>query len=280
MSAAQAPAEPPPSPLERRQPWLIALFRWYGRRFLRRHFHAVRIALAGARPPLPDGPLVIALNHPSWWDPMVGIALSERLSGRAHVVPIEAAALGRYAFFERLGFFGIEPGSGRGLERLLQVADQVLPRRDAAFWITPQGHFADVRARPVVLRPGVGHLARRLRNGAILPVALEYPFWSERLPEALVRFGEPIPVEDGASRSVEEWTDAVAHGLARAQDALAEDAISRDPARFETLLSGGGGTAFVYDRWRRLVAWLGGRPYARDHAEVLAQRKHRGGDGD
>ena len=263
------------SPLDRRWHWLIALFRWYGRLFVRKHFHAVRLANEGSRPALPDGPLVIALNHPSWWDPMLGLVLSERFAGRAHVVPIEDAALGRYGFFERLGFFGIEPGTRGGFERLVQVADQVLPRRDAAFWITPQGRFTDVRQRPLTLRPGVGHLARRLQGGAILPVALEYTFWTERLPEALVRFGEPIVVEDGTIRSVDDWTQAVSEALTQTQDALAQDAISRRAAGFETLLVGGSGTAAIYDRWRRLLARLGGRPYARDHADVIAQRQRR-----
>ena len=275
MTTQLTPASHSPSPLDRRWFWLISLFRWYGRRFLRKHFHAVRLARRGSSPTLPDGPLIIALSHPSWWDPMLGIALSERFAERAHVVPIEAAALGRYGFFERLGFFGIEPGSRAGFERLLQVADQVLPRRDVAFWITPQGRFTDVRRRPLELRPGVGHLAQRLRGGAILPVALEYTFWTERTPEALVRFGEPILVDDGSSRSVDAWTEQVALALTQAQDDLAVDAMTRDPAAFETLLEGRSGTAVVYDLWRRGWAMLRGRHYAREHAAVLETRRKR-----
>lgn len=272
---------PPASPLKRRIPWLVGLFTGYVRRFLRRHFHAVRLARRGARPLLPDGPVVVAMSHPSWWDPMVGIALMDRLGNRVHVAPIEARALGRYRFFERLGFFGIEPGTRAGYRRLLQVGDEVLSRKDAALWITPAGRFADVRRRPLALRPGVGHLARRLRGGAILPVALEYTFWSERLPEALVRFGEPIPVADGTTRSAEDWTARIEEALTHAQDHLARDAMSRDPGAFETILSGlhgGGGTTWIYDLWRGLRARLGGRRHSRDHASVLeARAEHEGG---
>ena len=43
--------------------------------------------------------------------------------------------------------------------------------------------------RPVRLRPGLAHLARRVPGATIVPLALEYPFWDERTPEALCRFG-------------------------------------------------------------------------------------------
>ena len=47
--------------------------------------------------------------------------------------------------------------------------------------------FAADRRRPLDLRPGVGH-AVAAGAGLIVPVAVEYPFWNERLPEAVVAF--------------------------------------------------------------------------------------------
>lgn len=266
MSRHEAPSAP--DPLARRWPWLIRSFQWYGRRFVRRSFHAVRLARQGAKLELPDGPLILALSHPSWWDPMMGVVLSPLLGDRVHVVPIEDKALQHYRFFERLGFFGIEPGTRAGYERLIQVADGVLGRRDVAFWITPQGRFTDVRQRPLGLRPGVGHLAQRMTGGTILPVALEYCFWTERLPEALVHFGEPIGVADGGSRSVEAWTELVTVGLTRAQDELARAAVERNPDAFHSLLSGGSGVSWIYDAWRRLAAWVRGERFELEHAAV------------
>jgi hypothetical protein len=40
-------------------------------------------------------------------------------------------------------------------------------------------------------------LAVANRGGIVVTLALEYPFWEERLPEALARFGEPILIERG-----------------------------------------------------------------------------------
>lgn len=267
---SSAPPAALPDPLGRRWPWLIRLFRWYVRGYLARHFHAVRLLDAGSGPALPDGPLVVALSHPGWWDPLLGVLLSELFGERDHVAPIEAAALAQYRFFERLGFFGLAPGSRAGYQVLLGVAAQVLARPTGVLWITPQGHFADVRQRPLALRPGVGHVLAQARGASLLPVALEYCFWNERLPEALVAIGPPLAVADGAQRTPEQWTAATAQALTAAQDELAAAAMTRDPARFATLIAGRAGQGGVYDWWRRLWGRLRGRPVLTDHDQIVA----------
>jgi 1-acyl-sn-glycerol-3-phosphate acyltransferase len=208
---------------------------------------------------------VIVLNHPSWWDPLVGAVLAELLPGREHYVPIEAAALARYRIFERLGFFAVQPGTRAGAREFLCTGAAVLARPNAALWVTAQGEFTDPRQRPVRLRAGVGHLLRRLAGAVVLPLALEYPFWQERSPEALARFGAPIPVGRGRDRPVEEWMRLLESGLTVAQDALAADALSRDPQAFEVLLGGQAGVGGLYDLWRRLRAWLRGERFQAAH---------------
>jgi 1-acyl-sn-glycerol-3-phosphate acyltransferase len=257
-----APAVP------RISPWLLGWFRWYSARYLRRHFHAVRLSRAG-RPDVPDGrPLIVYLNHAAWWDPLVGLILAERLfPRRATYAPIEAKALGRYRFLERLGLFGIDPDTRSGTLRFLRLSRAILARGDTALWITPEGRFADPRERPVPFRPGLAHLARPLRSGVLLPLALEYPFWEERTPEALARFGESIPVEDGSARSVADWNALLEAHLRATQDALAEQAIRRDEGDFEVLLRGRAGVGGVYDVWRRLRARLRGETFSPQHGE-------------
>ena len=48
------------------------------------------------------------------------------------------------------------------------------------------------------MRPGVAHLLAGCRGVAVLPLALDYPFWHESAPEALVLFGEPIALSGGS----------------------------------------------------------------------------------
>jgi 1-acyl-sn-glycerol-3-phosphate acyltransferase len=258
--------------IARRSPLLINLFTWYARRYVARHFRAVRLAREGAEPVLAQSSLVVVVNHPSWWDPLIGMVLAGRFSGWTHFAPIETAALERYRFFRRLGFFGVDAETLRGRTAFLRTACDLLKRRRAALWIAAQGRFADPRERPADLRSGIGHLARRLGSSIILPLALEYPFWEERCPEALARFGEPIPVERGRERDAAAWTALVEGALVRAQEALARDAVRRNAGAFEVILEGRSGVGGLYDLWRALRARLRGEEFRREHGEELQRR--------
>ena len=81
-------------------------------------------------------------------------------------------------------------------------------RRRHLLAVTPQGRFADVRERPVHFEAGLGHLAARVQRALFVPFAVEYVFWEERLPEILVRFGEPVEVrrEHAAAFEPKYWT--------------------------------------------------------------------------
>ncbi len=173
---------------------------------------------------------------------------------------MDASALSKYRFFERLGFFGVELGSARGARRFLTVSQQVLAQPDSALWIAAEGQLTDPRARPVRLRSGIGHLAIRVRQAVLLPLALEYPFWEERTPEALARFGEEIPAGE-AGLNATDWTTVLETRLQTALDALAADSLARDPARFDVLLGGTASAGGVSDAWRRIKARLGGRRF-------------------
>jgi 1-acyl-sn-glycerol-3-phosphate acyltransferase len=261
MSRDAAPAAMP-----RRVEWRVRAFTSYFRRWMGKNFHAVRLSRAG-RTPQPGGrPVVVILNHPSWWDPLMGMVLSDRLAGYRHYVPIDARALRQYRLFEPLGFFGVEQ-TAEGALAFLKTGTAVLSQANNALWVTVQGGFTDPRQRPVLIRPGVGHLIRRLTGALVVPLAIEYPFWQERYPEALARFGQPLVVNNGKERSVEEWVAQLRTSLTRAMDELAAEAMTRDESRFETLVGGNVGVGGLYDWWRWLVAKLTGRPFSGGHAE-------------
>jgi 1-acyl-sn-glycerol-3-phosphate acyltransferase len=242
----------------------------YCESYLARHFHAVRLSKAQRPDPVAirDKPLIVYFNHPSWWDPLVCMQLAARLfPERRHFGPIDAAALRKHRLFEKLGFFGVEPGTARGARRFLAVSQEILSRPDAALWIAAEGRFTDPRDRPVRLRSGIGHLANRVRNAVLLPLALEYPFWEEKSPEALARFGEEIATGD-ADLSAADWTPILEDCLESVLDALATEARCRDLARFEALLLGGSaGVGGVHGAWRRLKARLRGERFRPAHGD-------------
>jgi 1-acyl-sn-glycerol-3-phosphate acyltransferase len=250
--------------VEARSPLLCRFFGSVMRRQMQRHFHAVRIARAG-RPDLPRGRAAIVYsNHPSWWDPALFMVLgSTLLRDRRGYGPMEAAQLERHGFMRRIGVFGIEPGTRRGAADFLRTSRAILADPQSVLWITAEGAFADPRPRPLRLRPGTAHLMARLEGIVAIPLALEYPFWTERLPEALCRFGEPL--HSGAG-SVASWQTRLEQALAGTMDALAIDAIARQPDRFEVILRGRSGVGGVYDAFRRARAAARGQRFQPEHA--------------
>ena len=130
-------------------------------------------------------------------------------------------------------------------------------------WITAEGHFTDPRQRPVRLRAGIAHLARRVPGAVVLPLAIEYSFWNESKPEALIRFGSPI--DTGRERTVAEWTEHLEVELTRTMDALSADSVRRDPALFRHVLRGSAGVGGIYDLYRRSRALAAGRRFDPTH---------------
>ena len=245
---------------------LLRGFTSYARWYIRRNFHALRLARSSRPPGLNGGSFIVCMNHPSWWDPLLAITISQALYPRTnHYGPIEAKSLERYKFFEKLGFFGVEPGTASGAARFLRLGEEILRLPGNALWVTAQGTFVDARVRPVQLRSGIAHLAARVPHASIVPLAIEYVFWDERYPEALARFGEPFSVRSLPQRGPREWSRIFAERLERTQEELAGDAMARNRSAFETVLGGSAGVGGAYDGWRACRAWLAGQPYRRAH---------------
>jgi 1-acyl-sn-glycerol-3-phosphate acyltransferase len=219
-----------------------------------------------------DNPLIVYANHSSWWDPMVQVLLgAELLPTRRHYAPMDAAALERYSIFKHLGVFGVEMKTARGAAQFLRTGLAAL-QSGGVLWITPQGRFADVRERPLGFKPGLAALAGRVKGGCtVLPLAVEYTFWDERLPETLLHFGEAVQV-DGSVAGLEgrlEWA------LLAAMDELRALALARDPAPFRVLRAGRTGVGGFYEIGQRLLAWLRRRNYQAEHTASVAPRPAR-----
>lgn len=244
-------------PIALRSPAMCRFFAGVMRRQVAGHFRALRMLRPGL-PELPaDAPLIVYSNHPGWWDPAVCIALHDaQFPGREGYAPMEAEAIERYGFMKRIGLFGIEPDSRAGAVRFLKVGQAVLSDPRRMLWVTAQGRFADPRERPLRLRAGVAALMARVPGAVALPLALEYPFWSEKRPEALLAYGAP-------QREASE--DALEEALAGTMDRLAEAAMRREPAAFEDVARGRQGVGGVYGLWSRLRAKAAGRAYVAEH---------------
>ena len=209
-------------------------------------------------------PLVVYANHSSWWDPMVSILLAQiLLPSRNHYAPMDATALAKYPILRRIGIFPVEMSSPRGAAQFLRTSQAILAS-GGVVWITPQGRFADPRS-PLQFKPGLGALATRIEGLTLLPLAIEYTFWDERLPETLLRFGTAVTVPSDAPASAA--TELLEHALTETMQVLQKDAVARDPRAFRVLLTGKRGTGGLYALGRRVRSVFTREPVVLDHTQ-------------
>jgi hypothetical protein len=260
MSRRSEPATA--DPVKARAPLLCSLFAKIMTREIARQFRALRLAKPGV-PDLPaERPVMICSNHPSWWDPALFIAVHARLfPDRAGFGPMDAAAFERFGFMRRIGVFGVRQDARSGAVDFLRPAMTIISMPRTVLWVTAQGRFADPRIRPLALRRGAASLMRRSPGLVVIPLALEYPFWTEKRPEALMMFGRPIETcAPDPERALEE-------ALTSTMDDLARLSIAGEASAFLRIIEGRRGMGGLYAGWKRTGAALKGQRYVADHVE-------------
>jgi 1-acyl-sn-glycerol-3-phosphate acyltransferase len=202
---------------------------------------------------------------------MIAFLLGEQLLPRSdHFAPMDASALLRYPILSKIGVFPVEMQSSRGAVQFVRTSEAVLAS-DGVLWITPQGRFVDARERPLQFKPGLAALAARVGHCTLIPLAIEYTFWDERLPEALLLLGDPIVLDNSVAPITAEWLEPrLIADLERTMDHLRAMALTRQPASFEQVLATGTvGVGGFYGLGQRLRALLTGKPYRPEHTRSL-----------
>ena len=236
-------------------PRIIGFFGTWITRMLRKDFHTVAMARGGTEVlrglDSDNRPLMVIMNHSSWWDPLIGMYLSRTMMpNRPMLAPMEAEQLMKFAFFRKLGIFGIDPDAPGAIDAMgAHVLGRFTARPNTAFWLTPQGEFTDVRA-PIRLRPGAAAVAAKLdgftASGAqgcrCVAVASELVFWTDLRPEMLLHAVElAAPAAGQGPGSTLDWTRRMTTGLQDACTQLTGLAMARDPNAFDVLLGAGDG---------------------------------------
>jgi 1-acyl-sn-glycerol-3-phosphate acyltransferase len=258
--------------LPKNQAWLVNGFVRFARRMMRKQFHALAVHdlyVKELRLP-PETPLIVFGNHPGWWDPiMAGLLRAECFPDRLLYAPIDAQALQQYKILSQMGFYGLELNSRNGASEFLATSRAILATPNTSIWLTPEGRFTDVRDRTTELMPGLAHLASSTPHLVAIPLAIEYCFWEERLPEALAMFGRPLIVDQETPTSKIEWNNRLKLRLRETQDELAERSIHRKTEEFRILLTAHGASWSWFNGFRRLGALLRGQKFRAEHGQKL-----------
>jgi hypothetical protein len=109
----------------------------------------------------------------------------------------------------------------------------------------------------------------------LLPLAIEYPFWDERLPETLLYFAEPLLIR--ARESSESIQQRAIAALELALDENSHRALTRDAAAYQLLASGTLGSGGFYHLGKRIRSIVTRRPYVPEHTPAHTPAKLSGG---
>lgn len=249
--------------------WSERSMRFFNVAFTRsfaKSFSALRMPHWGMQAAPPGRAIVVYATHPGWWDAVLFMLLLRHFHpGRPAFLPMDAQALRKYPFMKRLGVFPVEQNSPRGAVAFLQVARMVLQGDAHMLWMNAPGRFADVRERPVPIAAGTVRLPEIAPHAVFVPLAFEYVQWTEKRGEALAAFGPPIEGATLAAMDREARHAALREAQTALMDRLAADAITRDPERFQVIVSGGAGMGGIYGAWQYMKAMTRGQRHVPHH---------------
>ena len=192
----------------------VAFFRWFSRRKLAGAMDGVYVrGLETLSQALADGPVIVALNHASWWDILLIIWLDGLVDADARAV-MDARNLKKLPYFGLIGAVPLDRQDKPQAWRDIASIAGLLDRPNRLVFIYPQGRHRPTGIRPLGLKPGVRVLAAHARV-PVIPVSVQYGFRETEKITATLDIGAPLPPPvDGADPAwLSTLEDALVRGL-------------------------------------------------------------------
>jgi 1-acyl-sn-glycerol-3-phosphate acyltransferase len=214
-------------------------------------FSRVAAQIEGELPLANDGPLIVYLNHPSWWDGYLCFVIDRILlrSRFDSYLMMEDLQLRSYRFFTWSGAFSVDRTRAESAARSLRYIAALLGREQpSSLFIFPQGTISPNDQRPLRLYRGAAQIAAQLnREVSFLPVALRYEFGKEQRPEALMRIGPAHRVAPPLHATA--LTRELQQRLSQNCDQLRDDFLEGRTASYPTIVHGRTGINRLFDRF-------------------------------
>jgi 1-acyl-sn-glycerol-3-phosphate acyltransferase len=234
----------------RKSAWFNAMFARHARSRLRATFGRVRVRGAReAREALAGGPLLVVVNHSTWWDPLVILWLSELVLAGDGYALMDAKNLRRLPFFAKVGGFGVDLEDPTDGARGIRYAAKLLGAPGRVVFVFPQGSERSPFA-PLELLPGAAQIARVAKRARIVPLALRYVFGASEKPDLWVSLGGAEAPARTALEGVRQQTRALEAELSRIDRAIE----THEDAAFEKVSEVAPGRLARFAE--RALAWL------------------------
>ena len=212
----------------------VSFFRWFATRKLAASLDGVYVrGLAPLREALDSGPVIVALNHVSWWDVMLIIWLDGYIHADMRAV-MDAGNLRRLPYFGLIGAVPLERKDKQQTWRDIAAIAGLLDRPNRMLYIFPQGRHRPTGIRPLGLKSGVRVLAAQA-GVPVFPISIQYGFRETERIAATLDVGTPLsPPVDGADPTwLSHLEEALIRGLVAGEAWLDRGYRAPDGGGFE-----------------------------------------------
>ena len=216
--------------------WFEKIFAVYNRNLIERRFNSLKVSgLNFLREKNVDVPLIIFINHSSWWDGLVAFEIFHRTGLDAYVM-MEEKQLKKLYLFRRLGAFSVVREKPRKAVESINYAVKLIKNSSRALWIFPQGEILPNDLRPLNFYNGLARIIEKTGRVWVLPMAMRFEFLGEFKPEIFVKIGSPELIETDVEFDSKKITRSSADRLTDLLDELKTDVINKNFSQFEQII--------------------------------------------
>lgn len=209
------------------------IFAIYNRNLLKRKFHSLQISgLDILRKKEANTPLIIYVNHSSWWDGLVAFQISNALKMDSFIM-MEEKQLKKLNVFRKLGAFSVVRENPFEAIKSINYAAQLLKEKPArALWIFPQGEILNNDIRPIKFYKGILKIINKVGKCLVVPIALRYEFLGEYKPEIFINIGEMDTFSSNKKCEVKDFEEKITLLL----DKLRHKVLNKNFNNFEKII--------------------------------------------
>lgn len=212
--------------------WL-AIWNFFVNLLLRRRFYSIRVKNAHHYD-LRDKDVanIYYAQHTCWWDGMVGYYLCHYLFKDTMNMMVED--LIKFPLLSKVGAFSIDKKTPKSTLRSMKYCTDFLNKEKISLWLFPQGVIMPPNHRPLEFQKGVAFIAQRVKKVNLFPIAIQYVFLRQGLPEVLIDVGKPILVDGEVDK--DSFTAYLEEDFTRVLDNQLKEISNGEIKKYDTIM--------------------------------------------
>ncbi|MDD3593447.1 MAG: 1-acyl-sn-glycerol-3-phosphate acyltransferase [Candidatus Gastranaerophilales bacterium] len=181
-------------------PFWMMIWDFFVSQMISRRFYSIRIKNLKHYDAIdPDAATIFYAQHNCWWDGIIGYYLCRNILKVPMNIMVED--LIKFPLLANVGAFSVDKKSPKSTLHVVNYCADFLTKEKINLWLFPQGVIKPPNHRPLEFQKGLTYIAQKCKKINLIPVAVQYPFVRQGLPEVLIDMGKPIFLDKDINRS-------------------------------------------------------------------------------